>query len=146
MTQGISSLMITSKMIIILRDEPSLMASGVLQVFSVASYQAISCFQCCTWKISARVSYCPVYSTGPFSICLPYPYFFWCGNQNDWCGLKLCPNHAHPLGLRFILGRTLLPHSIYVRMVMQMPIMHLSVVPSTKTIVCTAVVNATISR
>ena len=24
-----------------------------------------------------------------------------------WCGHKLCPNHAHPLGLKFILGRFL---------------------------------------
>ena len=33
--------------------------------------------------------------------------FLWCGNQNDWCGHKLRPNHAHPLCLKFFLGRTL---------------------------------------
>ena len=27
--------------------------------------------------------------------------FLWCGNQNDWCGHKPRPNHAHPLCLKF---------------------------------------------
>ena len=34
--------------------------------------------------------------------------FLWCNNLNEWCGHKLRPNHAHPLRLKFFLGRTLL--------------------------------------
>ena len=33
--------------------------------------------------------------------------FLWCGNQNDCCGHKLRPDHAHPLCLKFGRGRTL---------------------------------------
>ena len=51
----------------------------------------------------------------------------WCGNQNDWCGHKFCPNHAHPLGLHFILGRTLNIHAItivYTQYILTTPVVH----------------------
>ena len=46
----------------------------------------------------------PFQHSGPHAF---HSLFLWCGNQNEWCGHKLRPNHAHPLGLHSILGRTL---------------------------------------
>ena len=56
-----------------------------------------------TVYVHVHVHVCAVFSPGPFSIAAPMPsiaLFLWCGH-------KLRPNHAHPLGLHFILGRTL---------------------------------------
>ena len=36
------------------------------------------------------------------------PMFLWCGIKNVWCGHKLRPNQAHPLCLKYFLGRTLM--------------------------------------
>ena len=61
--------------------------------------------QCSPQALSAQHSLPPMPSIA---------LFLWYGNQNDWCDHKLRPNHAHPLGLHFILGRTLISCSWFV--------------------------------